>query len=242
MGAIMELHNVSEDIVFGAVQKIFDLIAKEGNPEGLCLCEQCKMDATCYTLNRVEPRYIISSRGINHIERDWVWKQQMEADVATLAYKGLRIVNHNQRPASHGAGAHEKKAAKGPIFDIPPIMGRLFSGKTFAPLDDVKAGLWSGGALVEMRNQNWQNPFNMVPNTPGTYAFWPAPISAEEEGINRLFDYSLKIEDPQYETMVHHFRVPAVSGHQAASLQSSGKTFKLPDLYLFPPGEGELNG
>ncbi|MCL2190700.1 MAG: late competence development ComFB family protein [Treponema sp.] len=237
----MELHNVSEDIVFGMVKKIFDLIAKEGNPEDLCLCDQCRMDTICYTLNRIEPRYIVSNRGIGYIEQDWAWKQQMEADVSTLAYKGLRIVNHKQRPTSAHKGAmSEKKIPMGPIFDLPTIIGRLLDGTTFAPLSDVKLELWSDGELVTMRNPNWQNPFTLVSKTPGTYTFWPAPVSASVVDVNRLFDCSLKVEDPRYETMVHYFKVPAVSEHPSAHSQS--KTFKMPDLYLFPPGEAEING
>jgi len=240
----MELHNISEDIVFGAVQKIFDSLVKEGNLEELCLCEQCKMDTICYVLNRIEPRYIISSRGINHIEQDWVWRQQMEADVAVLGYKGLRLVNHKQRPTSDHTGIAQegKKTSKGPIFDIPTIIGRLFDGKTFSPLDDVKVALWSVDGLVSMRNQNWPNPFTLVPNTPGTYTFWPAPVSAQETETHRLFDYYIKVEDPRFETISHYFRVPAVSDHQALPTQLSSKTFKVPDLYLFAPGEGEMNG
>jgi competence protein ComFB len=237
----MEIHNVSEDIVFGTVRKIFDSLAKEGNPENLCLCEQCMTDTICYTLNRIEPRYIVSSRGIGHIQQDWAWRQQLEADVATLAYKGLRIVNHKLRPTSaHDSSVPEKNASKGPIFDLPTIIGRLFDGKTFAPLADVKLELWSGGELVPMRNRNWQNPFTLVSKTPGTYTFWPAPVPAEAVEVNRLFGYSLKVEDPRFETMTHFFMVPAVS--DASPVHPSGKIFKLPDLYLFPPGEAEGDG
>jgi len=239
----MELHNISEDIVFGVVKKIIDSIAEAGNKEELCLCEQCRMDTICYVLNRVESRYIISSRGINHMEQDWVWKQQMEADVATLTYKGLRIVNHKQRPTSkHDTVAQEEKRAhKGPVFDLPTIIGRLFDGKTFTPLTDIKVELLSGNELVPMRNQNWPNPAILIQKTPGTYTFWPAPAPAEETELNRLFEYTLKVEDPRYEPMLHYFRVPIVSDNRL-STSSSNKSFKLPDLYLFPPGEGEING
>jgi len=237
----MELHNVSEDIVFRAMEKIFDALGEKGNPDDLCLCEQCKMDTICYVLNRIEPRYTISSRGISHMEQDWAWKQQIEADVATLAYKGLRIVNHKQRPtAAHDGSPTEKKSTKWPIFDVPTIIGRMFDGKTFAPLAGIKVELRGGGELVPMRNQNWQNPFTLVSKTPGTYTFWPASVPAEAVDTNRLFDYFLKVEDPQYETITHYFKVPVVSGHPSG--QTSIKTFKLPDIYLFPPGEAEING
>ena len=236
----MELHNVAEDIVFGVVQKIFDSITEKGNPDELCLCEQCKMDTICYTLNRIEPRYIISNRCITHIEQDWAWKQQMEADVYMLSYKGLRIVNHKQRPtSSHGGAVQEKRVHKGPVFDFPTIIGRLFDGQTFAPLSDIQVELWRDGELVPMRNQNWQNPFKLVSKTPGTYTFWSAPISTDTEDVNRLFEFSLKVESPQYEPLVYPFMVPAIS---TASAQSPGKSFKLPDLYLFAPGEAEMNG
>ena len=237
----MELHNASEDIVFRMLNEIFDSIAEAGNRERLCLCEQCKMDTVCYILNRIPPRYIVSSRGISHLEKDWAWKQQTRVDVATLAYKGLRLVNHNLRPTSkHGEPAPEEKAPAGKVFDIPTITGRLFDGKTFAPIDGTKVELWGAGKLVAMRNPNWQNPFTLATRTPGAYTFWPAPVPADTPDMNRLFDYHIKIEDPQYETMTHHFKVPAISDDKA-SAQTSGKTFKLPDLYLFPPGDSDMD-
>ena len=238
----MDLHNVSEDIVFGVVRKIFEAIEKEGNAEGLCLCEQCRMDTICYVLNRLEPRYIISSRGINHIEQDWAWKQQIEADASSLAYKGLRMVNHQQRPSTvHGDTAGDKKVSSGFVFDIPTIIGRIFDGETFAPIADVKVELWSDGKLVSMRNQNWQNPFSMVSKTPGTFTFWPAQVSCEAADTNRLFSYAVKVDDKQYEPISHHFNIPTVSTYQASASQPSAKTFKLPDLYLFPPGKVEMS-
>jgi len=238
----MELHNASEDIVFKAMEEIFNSIAEAGNKERLCLCEQCRLDTVCYILNRIPPRYIVSSRGISHLEKDWSWKQQTKVDVATLAYKGLRLVNHNQRTTATHAVVQppEKKSPDGHVFDIPTITGRLFDGKTFSPIADISVELWSRGKMVSMRNQNWQNPFTLSMKTPGTYTFWPASVPAEETDVNRLFDYYIKMEDPNYETMTHHFRVPAISDDKS-SAQSSGKTFKLPDLYLFPPGDSDMS-
>jgi len=236
----MELHNASEDIVFKTVEEVFNSITESGNKEKFCLCEQCRLDTVCYILNRLPPRYIVSSRGISHLEKDWAWRQT-KVDVATLTYKGLRIVSHNQRlTATHDVQpTHEKKSQTGQVFDIPTITGRLFDGNTFSPIADISVELWSSGKIVAMRNKNWQNPFMVALRTPGAYTFWPASIPAEEADVNRLFDYYIKIEDPKYETMTHHFRVPAISDDKD-SAQSSGKTFKLPDLYLFPPGDSDM--
>jgi len=239
----MAIHNISEDIVFSSVQNIFDLIKKENNPEEICLCEQCRLDTICYVLNRIEPRYVVSNRGMTRIEQDWIGRQQTEADIASLVYKGLRLVNHNQRPTSlHDDSESIGKITNEPVFDFPTIVGRLFDGNTFAPLTGVTIVLQCSGEMVCMRNRNWQNPYTLVENTPGTFTFWPAPIPAEAVNINKIFEYSLKIESPEYETLYHYFKIPATSGMQSSFSYSLDKTFKLPDLYLFQPGEAELNG
>ena len=239
----MEIHNISEDIVFNLVQAIFDSIKKEGNPDELCLCEQCKLDTICYALNRIEPRYIVSNRGITRIEQDWAGKQQIEADITTLAYRGLKLVNHNLRPnASHDDSISGTKVANVPVYEIPAIVGRLFDGETFAPLSGVTVELRSGGEIVSMRNTNWQNPFTLVEHTPGSYSFWPAPLPADALNVHHIFEYSLKIESPQHEHLTHFFKIPTVSGIQASYSYSLDRTFKLPDLYLFPPGGEEEEG
>lgn len=239
----MDIHNTTEDTVFKVAQTIFNDIKKEGNPDGFCLCDQCRMDTICYTLNRLEPCYIVSNRGITRIEQDGIQRQQEEADIATLVYKGLRLVNHFQRPtAPHNAFAAPEAGPAKPAFDIPTIIGRLFDGVTFSPLSGATVSLRRDGELVAMRNFNWQNPYTLISNTPGTYTFWPAPVSAEIADIHKTFEYSLKIECPDYDPLVHSFKIPAVSKIQTVSSYSLDRTFKLPDLYLFPPGEAEQNG
>ncbi|MDR0457219.1 MAG: late competence development ComFB family protein [Treponema sp.] len=240
----MEIHNVSEEVIIDSVHKIFDVVKHEGNPEELCLCEQCKLDTICYTLNRIMPHYIVSNRGITRMEQDWAGKQQAEADIAALVYKGLRLVNHNLRPtALHDDTVSEDLTLTKPAFYIPTIIGRLFDGETFAPLAGVTVELRSKGEVVPMRNRNWQNPFTLVANTPGSYTFWPTPILADSIDIHRTFQYSLKIESLQYETLTHFFNIPVISSMLTTySSVTMDRTFKLPDLYLFHPGEAEMNG
>jgi competence protein ComFB len=238
----MDIHNMVEDIVFSSVQTIFGSIEREGNPEGFCFCDQCRMDTICYALNRLEPHYIVSNRGFTRMEQDGIKRQQIEADIATLVYKGLRLVNHNQRTT----GSHDNAGAQGAgtpkaAFDVPTIVGRIFDGITFAPVFGVEATLRCNGELVSMRNRNWQNPFTLIANTPGTFSFWPALIPAEAADIQKEFEYSLKIESPNYETLTHFFKIPAASKIQTPYSYSLDRTFKLPDLYLFPPGEAEQN-
>jgi competence protein ComFB len=202
------------------------------------------MDTICYALNRIEPHYIVSNRGFTRIEQNDMRRQQVEADIASLVYKGLRLVKHNQRPTSSHNGSSPTRDAdvSAPAFEIPTIVGRLFDGITFAPLSDITITLYRGGDLVPMRNLNWQNPYTLVENTPGAFTFWPAPIPAESVDLEKIFEFSLKIEGGGYEPLNHIFKIVATSQLLSPYSYSRDRTFKLPDLYMFAPGEAEQNG
>jgi len=238
----MDIHNTSEDNVIRTVQEVFDAVKKEGNPEGLCLCEQCKLDTVCYTLNRIEPRYIVSNRGLTRVEKDGTERHQANADITALVYKGLKHVNHNQRPTATHDDSLPDSIVKKLSFDIPTIVGRLFDGETFAPISGVTVELYHNGELVPMRNSNWQNPYTLIANTPGTFTFWPAPVPAAMVDMHQIFEYSIIINSPKYDTLTHFFKIPAVSAFKVDSTFFMNRTFKLPDLYMFSPGEAEQNG
>ncbi|MDR1617869.1 MAG: late competence development ComFB family protein [Treponema sp.] len=240
----MDIHNTNEDIVFATVKKIFGSFEKEGNSGNFCLCSQCRLDTACYVLNRIEPFYIVSSRGVERTELEAFHKQQKEADIIALVYEGLKRVNHNQRPnfSHQGAGGGEKDRQIAPVFNIPTIVGRLFNGSNFGPMSNVKVELYRSGNLVPMKDASWQNPYLLVPNTEGTFTFWPASVPASAEDSHAIFEYSIRIEAPGFEPLNHFFKIPVISETRPASSYSMGRSFKLPDLYLFPPGgeEGQV--
>jgi competence protein ComFB len=233
----MEIHNTVEDLVLVQVEEICDTIEKERANE-ICTCSQCRMDTACYVLNRIAPRYIISNRGVARVEQEAIEHQQKIADIASLVYEGIRRVNHNQRP-NFQHSVSNKEVAKNyntPMFNVPTIVGRLFNGINFAPVADVTVELRRNGDLVQMKDANWQNPYNLIPNTMGTFTFWPISIPAEKINIHKIFEYSVKVEALGFEILHHFFKVPAVSEFQTIDSFSLGRTFKLPDLYLFPLG------
>jgi competence protein ComFB len=239
----MDIHNVNEDIVFNKVQVIFDEILKSGNPDKLCLCEQCRADTICFTLNRIEPFYIVSNRGLTRLDHSGIERQQIEADIATLVYKGIQMVNHNLRPtAPHDGSNNEKPRANFPVFDIPTISGRLFDGISFEPVVDIEVALYCEGELAPARNNNWQNPYIINASTPGVFSFWPSPIITTAADISRDIKYVVKVNSPKYEVLNHHFDIVSISRNLGPNSQTLNRSFKLPDLYLFPPGEAEQNG
>jgi competence protein ComFB len=238
----MDIHNTNEDLVYDTVQNIFDEIQKSGNPEQFCMCYQCRIDTICYTLNRIEPNYIVSNRGFTRIEQTGIKRQQTEADITSLIYKGLRLVHHNMRPTAvhDGDGVHVHKIIN-PLFDIPTISGRIFNGVSFEPIVGIEVMLYHAGELVQMRNSNWQNPFKMVPSTPGAFSFWPAPITADIPDLTKDFKFALKVNSVDYEPLNHFFTITMTSKFHNPQSYALNRTFKLPDLYLFSPGEAEIN-
>ena len=236
----MDFHNTNEDFVVNSVQKIFEEIQNSGNPDNHCLCYQCRVDTICYTLNRIEPNYIVSNRGFDRIDTTSIRGQQMEADITSLIYKGLRLVNHNQRPtAPHDGTQLSPGKIHHPLFDIPTISGRIFNGISFEPIVDVEVSLYLDGDLIPMRNSNWQNPFTMIFSTPGIFSFWPRPVTADAPDISREFKFAIKVKSPDYEPLSHFFSITAISRFHNPQSYALNRTFKLPDLYLFPPGGDE---
>jgi competence protein ComFB len=238
----MDIHNANEDIVFSTANKIFEDIKRSGNPDGYCLCEQCRVDIICYTLNRTTPHYIVSNRGLTRIDNGGIKGQQTEADITTLIYKGMRLVNHNMRPtAPHDGSLSQNQKINTPVFDIPTISGRIFDGISFEPVVSIEVAIYCEGELVSMRNSNWQNPYIMVASTPGAFSFWPAPIIAEFPEEEKVFKFSIKVNSPDYEILNHFFNISSVSKFHTPNSYALNRSFKLPDLYLFPPGESEQN-
>ena len=240
----MELHNIIEDLVIAQVAELFRDLDEERNPHKLCTCHQCRMDTICYTLNRVPSHYIISNRGASRVQWESFERQQREADITTLIYDGLKRVNHNMRPNFPHAGKSGPAEAGTdfPAYNIPAIIGRVFDGENFAPLPSGTVELLWNGELVPMKDGNWQNPYELIPNTEGNYSFWPAPDTASGPDKHRIFDYTIRISAPEFETLIHFFKIPVASEVQTAGSFTLERTFKLPDLYLFPPGEAEKNG
>jgi competence protein ComFB len=237
-----EIHNTVEDAVFSEIDDICAAIDRDGKGD-ICTCPQCRMDAACYVLNRIAPHYVISNRGVARVEQESIERQQTVADITALVYEGIKRVTHNQRrTANHNLKLEDKVMADTPVYNIPTIVGRLFNGINFEPLSAVNVELRMDGNLVPMKDNNWQNPYCLVANTKGTFTFWPKPIVVETRGQCKNFEYSLHVEVPGFETLNHFFRIPMISDSVPVRSYSMARTFKLPDLYMFPPGKDENIG
>ncbi len=230
----MEIHNLMEDIVRQNVDELFD--SEERSPKlGYCTCAQCRLDVSCYVLNRIAPEYVTSGRGVIHGEADWSGKVQKTADVLSLVREGWTRINLTRRPQFHeNAEPRTDQLPTGPVFNFPSVLGRLFNGSDFSPLADVQVSLYQGEELLPMIDPNWQNPCTIVRDTEGTFIFWPKPRKAEKAGQKADFEFRVHARMPGYEEVTHYFELSLTAEAQAVDQFAVRKVHKLPDLYAFP--------
>ena len=90
-----------------------------------------------------------------------------------------------------------------------------------------------------MVDPNWQNPFVLAGATGGTFIFWPKPVDAEPEAVERRFVFEIKVEVPGLGPLSHFIEMDVSPERNTRLDFSLQRVHKVPDLYLFPEGQGE---
>lgn len=231
----MEIHNRAEEAVIAFVNDIFDTEERE-KELGYCTCYQCRLDVSCYALNRVAPEYVISQRGMAHGEQDYLERLQKQADLVSLIKEGMERIDQTKRPHfSHGGKGRSPVYPEPPVFNYPTLMGRLFNGANFEPLSGMSVSLQrSGGGLVEMIDPNWENPCTLVSNTAGTFLFWPMPEKAPAADAEKEAEFEVVASAPGFEELRHFVTVKLRAEDKVQDSLSAQRAFPMKDLYLFP--------
>lgn len=223
------IHNIMEDLVFTEVNKLYDELLASPPAWFSCACTQCRLDAMCYVLNRIQPQYIKSSRGLAHfVQPDDFSKMQLLADVSALAVAAAKQIAKNTRP-------HEniQEEVNYPVFNFPTITGRILDGKTFSPLSNIEVYLKVANTVVEQMNVLWQNPYSISEQTAGTFTFLPKYVRASKAGLNEVFPFSICVDKEGYKPLNYYFKIGVESSETVQSEVSMKNYFKLPDLFLF---------
>jgi len=229
----MDIHNLMEDFVIETVDELFDAEAK-GSTGQWCTCKQCRMDVSCYVLNRLKPEYVLSGRGVAYSETDYGEKLQRGADVASLVKEGWARINAAPRPNHDRERTDERRdVPTGPVFNVRPIMGRLFNGATFEPIVDARVSLIDDSGIVRMMDSNWTNPYPLAKNTNGMFTFWPFPVPCKKAGERRRFAYTITASPEGFEELSHYIEFEVVSEAAAICQFSMQTAHRLQDLYVF---------
>lgn len=221
-----------EEHVLQIVDEICDEDAASKKPK-YSTGSECRMDAACFVLNRIPQRYVSSARGQAHTEQELSRNQQLFVDIVTLTHEGLRRVTSVQRSfyGNQSSGAGE---IVGPRFYLPTIIGRLLNGVTFDLLVGKEVSLLAEDELVAMLDTRWQNPYPLVANTPGAFLFWPAPIPAESAGIEREFEFEIRVSDSEFDEFRHFFSITRTSTELIPDALEMTSEHRISDLYLLP--------
>jgi competence protein ComFB len=232
----MKLHNQMEDLVLAGIEEIFSsktdlkirghLHLRPMPPRHRLLCPEPP-----------HPQYIISGRGLAHLESDSLDLQQKKADIVALLHEGIREVARAKRPFfTHDSRRHTDQP-EGPFFNFPIMSGKIFNGTTFQPESDLVVTLRSEGTIVKMIDPNWLNPYQMVDNTPGNYLFWPYPAVGGEIGETRSFSFEVLAEKEGFDPVRGFVSLELTAEKEFIDSCQLQRTMHIDDLFIFPPSK-----
>ena len=226
----MKIHNIMESYITNRTNALYDDFVEMENSFLTCSCENCRLDTICYVLNRVQPKYVVSGRGMTYA--NLALNGQTKADIDAMIIDGIRVVNAAKRPY-HDQRKLKETTDNKPAFIFPVFMGAVYDGHTFEPLSGVSIELSADGKLVSMEDASWENPTLTYKPAKGSFTFKPASIPAEKEGETREFNFTITIRSADYQPLIYSFTSPLTSSKEETPFIS----LKLQDSYMFSANE-----
>ena len=226
----MKIHNIMESYITNRTNALYDDFVEMENSFLTCSCENCRLDTICYVLNRVQPKYVVSGRGMTYA--NLALNGQTKADIDAMIIDGIRVVNAAKRPY-HDQRKLKETTDNKPAFIFPVFMGAVYDGHTFEPLSGVSIELSADGKLVSMEDASWENPTLTYKPAKGSFTFKPASIPAEKEGETREFNFTITIRSADYQPLIYSFTIPLTSSKEETPFIS----LKLQDCYMFSANE-----
>lgn len=84
----MEVRNVVENLVWQNLDQVLD------RKEGACRCERCRADIAACALNRLKPRYVVSTTGEVYVKAEFL-ELQLKLDVIAVLAEAVNQVSSN---------------------------------------------------------------------------------------------------------------------------------------------------
>jgi competence protein ComFB len=225
-----------EEMVYAAVNDLFDTAKMNKAPWLTCSCNQCRLDTICYVLNQMPPRYIKSGRGLaySQFEDATTDKSQLAADIRRIGLEGMKKVLSSKRPHTR----LPTDLPDAPVFNFPTFVGRIFDGQTFEPAKDVSVLLLMDSVKAESIDHSWENPYHITAHTPGTFTFWVKPVGAENDGQKKVFPFEIQVKRRGFDPIQYFFELGVTSESIIRTAYTAEHAFILPDLHLFPIKDG----
>ncbi|MGL1894369.1 MAG: late competence development ComFB family protein [Spirochaetaceae bacterium] len=224
----MQIYNITKERVTDIVNRAFD---SKDIPKELCLCYQCRLDVTCYVLNRAKPIYVLSERGIAHLKDNYSNSLQDLADLTRLVENGITLISKAKR-AHHLEPVESIVEKAEAYFNFPTITGSILSGETFAPIES-KVTLILDDDPALMKDNKWDNPIQLTKSTNENYLFWPKAITSTKIGETKTFIFQVEIDSKDYEASPHFFELTLTSEENINDQFQAHLTHTCSNILLF---------
>ncbi len=185
----MIIKNIMEDIVSASVD---ELIEKTDRLKNL---SDYRNNIIAYTLNRIQPRYVTSERGIIHSRLESRYIFQQKADILMLIHEAAELISSRRLSKTHD-NITEIQARD--IF-FPHLMGEVLEETTFSIIPGVEITLFMNDNPADMIDDSWNNPYVTGMATNGYYHFWP-DFNPDKMDTGATYTFSLKFTHPKCET------------------------------------------
>ena len=193
----MIVKNIMEDIVINAVIEML-----KDYDEKLLKCSACVEDIVCYVLNRIDPKYITSGRGVLFIEKDFKHDLQKTADIYSHISEAIKLITEK--------GWDEEHLAENDFFynntvvyndsfylNYPYFTGRVVMSDGSPLKEEVTITLFrkedNKFVKAQMANPNWKNPFVTSVSTYGYYTFWVKPNVSKNQDKENIEEVTFRV-------------------------------------------------
>jgi competence protein ComFB len=236
----MEIHNLMEEIVLDKIDEIIKEYQNRKMGKDLPTAEKYKLDVACYVLNRIEPVYVVSGRGLAYLDADYIDQLQKNADLVTFIHQGIERVMNVQRPYYDKRRKKEKPEQQGNFFNFPIIKGRIFNSLNFEPLSNVQIQLNYQGKCMKLIEDTWQNPYTIPEKTAGKFFFLPYPLGADRKEEKRTLELEIVATYKDFEDLYHYFSIELQADNKVINYFRVNKVYEIKDLYLVPKDRESL--
>jgi competence protein ComFB len=204
----MAIKNLMEDIVSALVDEVLSKTAKN-NPE--IQSDVYKEDIISYVLNRVQPKYYTSERGILHGKLECQFVFQHKTDILLFTHEAISTIK-SRRTTEISASAKENNKE---LF-LPHILGEILEDSSFLIIPGVQVTLLYKGKPAQMIDDSWKNPYITNKATEGFFHFWPKlPDGEKKKGKNTKVSFAALFNHPKLTEKKIEFELEVVNDQNA---------------------------
>ena len=170
------------------ISKLVDIFLTEKNiPANASM----RMDIIAYTLNRVQPQYVTSARGVLHSYDDDTEKNN---EILEIISKASEIIRRRKETTALESVPLIENA--GYYITYPSIMGNICSSSKFEKIEEALVYAYHNGELLKGYGANFPNPAIVSKNVPGKFMFCFMPTKTEsKDSIEIKLDISIEAKD-----------------------------------------------